>query len=262
MTSPLVSCLCPTYGRYGMLRQALACFLAQAYEPKELIILNDHPTPIRCDYPGVRVVNAPERYVGLGRKRQALLDLAEGEYAAHWDDDDLYLPWHLSHWLPVLQENCPKGLLQVYHAWSARGILGNTDNPYRVRYLHINAYQSQHIYNVATARELGYGTSYVIETRMLHGKFVAKRLRHLEAGPPWCSMIYAWGDGLSHGSVAGESREGWERYAAMNQDVSEKPLTPADLARQFRAWRAFVVTLKDEDYSEPLAIIDGLLKGG
>ena len=38
---PLVAALCPTYGRFSRLRESLACFLAQDYPNKQLIILND-----------------------------------------------------------------------------------------------------------------------------------------------------------------------------------------------------------------------------
>ena len=50
---PLVSCLTATAGRFSVLREAVACFLAQDYPEKELVILNNHPTPLVCDLPGV-----------------------------------------------------------------------------------------------------------------------------------------------------------------------------------------------------------------
>lgn len=95
MTAPLVSCLVPTYGRFGFLRELVAWFLAQDYPAKELIILNNHPTPIRCDLPGVFVVNMPG-HPTMGECWTTLLKLAGGELTTRWADDDRYLPWHLS----------------------------------------------------------------------------------------------------------------------------------------------------------------------
>ena len=250
MKRPLVSCLCPTYGRYRHLRQALACFLAQDYEPKELVILNDHPTPIRCDYLNVRIVNVKERYEGMGRKRQALLDLAEGEWAAQWDDDDFYLPWHLSHWLPVLMAKGP-GLLKPLRAFSSRGF--GTD--YAVIAYSGNAYQSQNLFDVATAQEVGYGTSWIRETVHQVVGFHKLGVYHPVEDAPWGSMIYGWADGTSHASAYREGRTTWERYAKVNQDVSDKGLTPSDITHQLRAYTAYVQEHLDvQEYAEPLRL--------
>lgn len=98
-TAPLVSCLCPTYGRWSILREALAAFLGQTYAPRELVILNQHPVPIVLaeSYPGVRVYNEDSAsFPTLGDVRNRCLDLARGEYVVWWDDDDLWLPTFLS----------------------------------------------------------------------------------------------------------------------------------------------------------------------
>jgi len=106
---PAVTCLCPTYGRFERLQDAVACFLLQDYPgPKELVILNDAAEPvILCPRLTItadqylvdahaRVINVRDRFANLGAKRQALLEAARTPLVAHWDDDDLYLPWHLT----------------------------------------------------------------------------------------------------------------------------------------------------------------------
>jgi len=95
---PAVTCLCPTYGRFKRLRDAVACFLLQDYPNKRMLVLNDAPKPIIGGGDGlpVTIINAKERYPTLGHKRQALLEAASTPLVAHWDDDDLYLPDHLS----------------------------------------------------------------------------------------------------------------------------------------------------------------------
>ena len=95
MSNPHVVCLTATYGRFQFLREAVGYFLAQDYASKELIILNNAPTPIACDIPGVTLVNAPG-HASLGDCRRTLLKLAHGDIFCTWDDDDRWTPWHLS----------------------------------------------------------------------------------------------------------------------------------------------------------------------
>lgn len=100
---PVISCIMPTYGRPDYVNEAVQMFLDQDYPPdrKELVILNDCPgQTYTSDLPpdtGVRVINHPERYRTLGEKRNACIELANGELIAVWDDDDVYLPWRLSY---------------------------------------------------------------------------------------------------------------------------------------------------------------------
>jgi FkbM family methyltransferase len=128
---PLVSCLCATYGRFALLREAVACFLLQDYPAKELIVLNNHPTPIRCELPGVTVVNMPG-HSDLGSCRRTLLKLAQGDIFNTWDDDDRWLPWHLSQgverllasgrpaWKPARSWRCDlRSGKPVYDLWSS-----------------------------------------------------------------------------------------------------------------------------------------------
>ncbi len=104
MALPLVSCIMPTYGRADYVAESVAMFLAQDYPAKELIILNDCPgQTLSGDFPGVRIVNAPERWTTLGEKRNAAIEFATGEFIAVWDDDDVYLPWRLSFSLERIQ---------------------------------------------------------------------------------------------------------------------------------------------------------------
>jgi hypothetical protein len=97
-----VTCVCPTYGRASLLPEAVAWFMLQGYEARELWIVNDAPVPIRCEVPKVRVTNLPERFQTLGHKRQWMLDNVATEVVAHWDDDDWYLPWHLEEGMAAL----------------------------------------------------------------------------------------------------------------------------------------------------------------
>ena len=99
---PLVSCICPTYNRppshQHLIEEAIESFLRQTYPNKELILLNDcGAQELVCDVPGVRVINVRDRFPSLGDKRNAGVLLSAGELVAPWDDDDISLPWRLSH---------------------------------------------------------------------------------------------------------------------------------------------------------------------
>jgi hypothetical protein len=98
---PLISCICPTYGRapdyQHLLEEAIESFLRQTYPSKELIVLNDSPEQeLVCDAPGVRVINVSERFPTLGEKYNAAIALARGDLIAPWEDDDISLSWRLS----------------------------------------------------------------------------------------------------------------------------------------------------------------------
>lgn len=103
-------CLCPTYGRPSLVRNTLALFLAQQLHDEDaahLVIFDDanqiaeqasRHNDGRLQHTW-QVLNAPE-WIPLPRKYNALLDrigicLSPDAWYVVWDDDDVYLPWHL-----------------------------------------------------------------------------------------------------------------------------------------------------------------------
>lgn len=95
---PLVSCIMPTYGRPEYVSESVAMFLAQDYPNKELLILNDCAgQEFSGHFPNVRIINQPWRWPSLGEKRNGCITAASGSVIAVWDDDDVYLPWRISH---------------------------------------------------------------------------------------------------------------------------------------------------------------------
>ena len=99
-----VSCLMPTYNRRRFAARAIDAFLAQDYPERELVILDDGEDAIgdliRRDTP-VRYHRLPQRAT-IGRKRQILCDLADGDLLVQWDDDDWYSPLRLQRQLAPL----------------------------------------------------------------------------------------------------------------------------------------------------------------
>lgn len=99
--SPLVSWICPTYNRppgyLHLLEETVECFVRQEGMPPgslELVIINDcQQQMLRCDVPGVRIVNLPERCASLGEKYNMAIVMARGQLLMPAEDDDLSLPW-------------------------------------------------------------------------------------------------------------------------------------------------------------------------
>jgi glycosyltransferase involved in cell wall biosynthesis len=94
--TPLVSCLCLTRNRLEWLKKAVACYEAQTYAPRELVIIADaEPDVLGCRLPAsARVFFAGP--INVGRKRNFGCRLAAGDLVAHWDDDDYSAPQRLA----------------------------------------------------------------------------------------------------------------------------------------------------------------------
>lgn len=95
-----IACLCVTYRRPRRLAEAIACFERQDYpEPlRELVILDDAGQYAPLEGRGWRLISIARRFRTLGEKRNAAAALAAPDVDAYavWDDDDIYLPWHLA----------------------------------------------------------------------------------------------------------------------------------------------------------------------
>lgn len=90
---PLVSCVCPTFGKVKHLNEAVQSFLIQTYPNKELIIFNNYAAvDIVFDHPQVNVINYKEKITGnTAECRNLGNSYALGKYIMTWDDDDIYL---------------------------------------------------------------------------------------------------------------------------------------------------------------------------
>jgi glycosyltransferase involved in cell wall biosynthesis len=100
---PLASVIIPTRGRARLLRDAVASALGQDYERFEILVVNDggdDVAPVLASLPGGRArrvelcaLPAPR---GAAAARNRALREAQGEVIVFLDDDDLYLPRHVS----------------------------------------------------------------------------------------------------------------------------------------------------------------------
>lgn len=96
-----VSCICITFQRPPtytyLLEEAIQSFLQQNWNDKELIIINDCPEQkLVFEHPEVKIINLPLRCRTYGEKMAMGVALAQGDYLAPWDDDDISLPMRLT----------------------------------------------------------------------------------------------------------------------------------------------------------------------
>lgn len=88
-----VTCVCLTRNRRAWLAKAMAAYLAQTYEARELLIIADgeEVRDLIPDRPDIRLIHVEEGRT-IGEKRNFGVEQARSKYVAHWDDDDFSGP--------------------------------------------------------------------------------------------------------------------------------------------------------------------------
>lgn len=125
-----VLCLMPTYGRTSeLLANALACFEWQDYDRSRLrlTVFDDEGFLDRQTSPmGWNVSTMVERRRNLGRKYN---EMVAGDNWADafcvWDDDDIYLPWHVSSVVAALTSSPWAHPVNVWSTYTGRPELEN-----------------------------------------------------------------------------------------------------------------------------------------
>ena len=239
---PAVTCLCPTYGRFERLRDALACFLLQDHPRRRLLILNDGPALMlfgnrtRANIKGahIGILNRPERMPTLGHKRQLLLKQADTRLVAHWDDDDLYLPWHLGQCVRALSSGEQVACVKPDAAWWAVGPRGD----FTVRGVRHNVFEGQMVFQRRRALELGgYPPKVSGQAKALLEAFQCAGEYRTFAPSPGLSYVYRWGDEVHHISGGGDSVHSHRAFGRGNRDFGDgRPLLdsspPSEWARK------------------------------
>jgi hypothetical protein len=111
VTPGLVSTIIPVYNRPALLREAVACVLAQTYRPVEVVVVDDgstDDTPAVCRelvarHPEV-VRWARQENAGPGRAREAGRQMARGEFVQYLDSDDWLHPLKFERQVAALRE--------------------------------------------------------------------------------------------------------------------------------------------------------------
>jgi glycosyltransferase involved in cell wall biosynthesis len=124
MTSPLVSCIVPTYNGEAYLDEALESIRAQTYQRLEVIVADDGSTDrtleVAARYgPGLRVI--AQANAGPAAARNLGLRAASGPFVAFLDQDDLWHPEKLT-WQMARFEARPEldvSVAYVQRFWAA-----------------------------------------------------------------------------------------------------------------------------------------------
>ncbi|NJO41926.1 MAG: glycosyltransferase [Cyanobacteria bacterium CRU_2_1] len=96
--SPMISVLMPVYNAERYLAQAIESILSQTFSDFEFLIVNDGSTDRSLDWlqhfadrdPRIRLISRPN--TGYVQALNEMLQLAQGEYIARMDADDIALP--------------------------------------------------------------------------------------------------------------------------------------------------------------------------
>ena len=107
-SEPLVSVIIPAYNQARYLRQSIDSTLAQTYKRFEVIVVDDGSTDetssIAASY-GSRIRYIRQENLGLGGARNSGIRVAQGEYVALLDADDMWEPNYLNVISSLIVEN-------------------------------------------------------------------------------------------------------------------------------------------------------------
>lgn len=201
---PPVSCMCLTYGRPQLLEEAIESFVRQDYAGvKELIVVNDLPDQeLRFDHPEVRIINVGKRFRGMGEKRNACAALCSHDLLFVWDDDDIHLPWRLSH--------CVRKLSNGYRFFKPSQSFmlseGKLSGPH-YNIFHSSACWERSLFDEVSGypHTLGAGEDVAIEAKFLGALEGAPLSEELPAEQNF--YIYRWGTNSYHLSGFGDHND-------------------------------------------------------
>ena len=205
--TPLVSCLCVTYGRPKLLEEAVQCFLEQRYDNKELIILNDQvgvELVLDYDYNNIEIINHPTRFNSLGEKRNYIRKFANGDYFCIWDDDDLYFPYRISESVKFMEENKDIDIVKPTYA-----LMSTNNTNYSIVK---NLFHSQACVRGSCMLNKDYPLISVGEDAKFEEGL---KLQSIDIRPGFW-YVYRWGNcgingGIHHLSGIANEKESWEK---------------------------------------------------
>lgn len=108
-----VSFICTSFRRFYCVRRIVSQYLAQTYQNKELIIFNtdeEHPYELGFEDHTIKIINngtdyqTGNPYQNRGQICRDAVTHATGDYFMLADDDDIYLPWHISQAVNGIEE--------------------------------------------------------------------------------------------------------------------------------------------------------------
>lgn len=126
---PWVSIIIPTYNRRDFLREAIRSVLEQSFRDFELIVVDDGSDDgtremIQREFPGLLTYLYQENQ-GVSRARNRGLKLAQGEFVAFLDSDDLWLPRKLERQMAFMQSHPEAQICYTDEIWIRRRVRVN-----------------------------------------------------------------------------------------------------------------------------------------
>ena len=116
--TPLVSCIMSCYERYDYLAESVFSLLAQSYANFEIIVVlekSEKQSEIEevlkeIDDARIKIVKN-KRKLGFSASLNVGIDVAEGQYIARMDDDDISLPLRFARQVKYLEEHKEVGII-------------------------------------------------------------------------------------------------------------------------------------------------------
>jgi glycosyltransferase involved in cell wall biosynthesis len=125
---PRVSAIIPTHNRKAFVLEAVDSVLAQTYRDYELIVVDDGSgdgTGEALTQYGGRVRYAYQQNQGVSLARNRGLEIAQGEFIAFLDSDDLWLPEKLQQQVAFMDEHPQAQICYTDEIWIRRGVRVN-----------------------------------------------------------------------------------------------------------------------------------------
>ncbi len=233
MTMPSVSCMCPTYGRVGLLEESIQSFLSQTYAgPTELVVVNDLPeqTLIWPDCPdNVRIINLPERCRNLGHKRNVVAEHCTGDLIMTWSDDDIHLPDRI--------HNNVAAYAPGLYVTEGRYVFVHGDNSKFVPHPMYGPFLMARtdFWDLGGIPDADNGEDLLFLAR------VQNHLRVVDA--PETNYLYRWDTGRFHASHQDKKANAWQTYRDLVLETLRTGLEPSGLVTLNPHWKQDYVSL-------------------
>lgn len=241
MKKPHVYAITATCGRMACLRRSLSMFLEQDYPYEHTqIIYNNSSESLSLHIPEIygRMENkhvilinrdhnslTGKRYSSLGEIYNDILKVIpdNADLVYHMDDDDYFLPNHISEGVKGMQRADRKAAYKPRHSWFYHGggmeLMNNTLEPsIFIRFTHLKRYGYEE------GKSVGHHLKWV--NPLVSNNDILSE----EGGPP--TLIYNWHPGdipVFKTSGAGDTPGNFQNYRKFSTDFGDRIVYPAPI---------------------------------
>lgn len=233
---PLVVCICATCGRHNLMERSMRFFLNQDYEGDHmLLIFNNSVVPQKLSdeirYRAVQFIKLVNQSVdtktGKGYKTLGGIyndELAhvpeQAEILVHWDDDDIFLPNHISEGVKGLLKAQEQGKI----AYKPRKSWFRHPNGVE---LMENVLEPSIFVKAQHVKNFGYSDETTAQhLQWVHPLIESNLILSDEEGKP--TLIYNWGDHIPTFKTSGDpyNKSNFKNYRNFSQDHGDQILRP------------------------------------